>query len=118
MPFRARVEVTAVSPSAVPVTSTCRPLRSTVATSGSSVSSRSSRGADGLEADPLAALDSIGQPCRRVERDDPPAVDERDPVAEALGLVHEVGDQQDRDPSLPDDLDEVPGVAPGGRARS
>jgi hypothetical protein len=40
-------------------------------------------------------------------------VEERDAVTEPLGLLHEVGDQQDRDAALAHLLDQVPGVAAG-----
>ena len=54
-------------------------------------------------------------PGGRVEGDDPARVDDGDPVAEPLGLLHEVGDQHDGDPAVADRLDQVPGVTAGLR---
>src|SRR5690606_11217784 len=45
--------------------------------------------------------------------DHPTGVDDDDPVAEVLGLVHEVGDEQDGHPAPTDLVDERPGLAAG-----
>ena len=42
----------------------------------------------------------------------------RDPVAEPLRLVDEMGHQDHRDPAVPDPLDQLPGAAPGGRVKA
>ena len=44
-----------------------------------------------------------------------PRVNDRHPVAEALGLVHEVRDQHDRRATVADRLDELPGDVTGAR---
>src|SRR5690606_40082961 len=45
--------------------------------------------------------------------DHPTGVDDDDPVAEVLGLVHEVGDEQDGHPAPTALVDERPGLAAG-----
>jgi len=60
-------------------------------------------------ASPLA----LGETPRRVHRDDPAVIDDGDAIAQALGLVHEVSDEQNRDPAVSDVLDQPPGVTPG-----
>ena len=50
-------------------------------------------------------------PGGRVERDHPAVADHRDPIGEAFGLLHQVGDEDDGDAAVADRLDEVPGVA-------
>ena len=52
---------------------------------------------------------------RGVAGDDAPAVHDRDPVAELLGLLHVVGGQDDRRTAGPDPADGVPEVAAGLR---
>src|SRR5690606_4617114 len=74
------------------------------------------------EAQPHAPvpLEPLDEGRRRALRDDPAAVDHDEPVAEPLGLVHEVGDEQHGHPGVAHPLDEVPGgaarrgVEPGG----
>src|SRR5580704_788393 len=50
--------------------------------------------------------------------DDAAGLDESDPVAEALGLVGVVGDQQDGDAVVAQLLDEPPALPPGGRVEA
>ena len=47
-----------------------------------------------------------------------PGVDDGEPVGEALGLFHEVGDEDDGHAAVADALDQVPGVAPGLRVEA
>ena len=54
-----------------------------------------------------------GEPGRGVDRDDPAVVEQRDPVAQALGLLHEVRDEDDRHALVSDALDQRPRVTPG-----
>src|SRR5690606_23386758 len=70
------------------------------------------------EADDGGAGRAADEPGRGVQGGHPSPVDHRDPVAEPLGLLHEVGDQQDGDAAGADVLDELPGVAPGPRVES
>ena len=65
----------------------------------------------GPEPQALLVADAGDDPRRRVERDQAALVDDRDPVGEALRLVHEVGHEDDRDAPRPDVLDELPRVA-------
>ena len=95
----------------VPVTTRTGPVRSTPLTSGRSVSSRSSIGADGRNRSFCSGVDARDDPGGRVDRDDPPAVDDRDPVGEALGLLHEMGHEEDGDAPIADRLDELPRLA-------
>src|SRR5208282_4344564 len=68
--------------------------------------------------DPLLGLDPVGQVGRGVDGHDAARVDEGHAAAEAFGLFHEVGDQDDRDPALAHALDQVPGFVPGGRVQA
>ena len=70
-------------------------------------------GARRHEAHTLLHTGLSGQPLRRVNGNDPALVEECHPVAETLGLVHVVGDEEDRDTAVADRLDELPGVTPG-----
>ena len=94
--WRASAEVTALSALSLPVTTTTSPLWMTLRHIGQAgqqpVVERHGR----AELDPLPGLDPLGQPGRGVHGHDPARVDQRHPVAEPLGLLHEVGDEQDR----------------------
>jgi len=72
-------------------------------------------GGRGPEAHDLASCGRFGKTRRRVDGDDAPRVDERHLVAQVLGLLHVMGHEQGRDPSVPHRLHQVPGVAPGLR---
>ena len=64
---------------------------------------------------PIAALSSAGEPIARIV----PAVHERDPLAQAVGLVHVVGREQDGHAALLAQLgDEVPHGAAGDRVEA
>ncbi len=67
------------------------------------------------EAQSLLRVDLADDAGRRVEGDDLPGVDDGDPVGEPLGLLHEVGHQDDGHAAVADALDQVPGVTPGLR---
>ena len=60
------------------------------------------------EADPFRGRCLLAEVRGRTEGDDLAVVDERHPVAEPLGLLHEVGDEDDRDPAVADALRSVP----------
>jgi hypothetical protein len=60
------------------------------------------------EADRRRGRGGAGQRGRGVEGDDPAGVENGDPVAEPLGLLQQVGDQQDGDAAVADPFDEVP----------
>jgi len=49
----------------------------------------------GGDLDDGVALDRALEPRRRVEREEAPVVDDRNAVAEPIGLVHVVGDEED-----------------------
>lgn len=70
------------------------------------------------ELDPLLGLDPLGEPRGSVHHDHPAGIDQRHPVTQPLGLLHEVGDEHDRDPARPHLLDELPGVPPGLRVQA
>ena len=70
------------------------------------------------EPEPLLGVDAGDDPGGRVEGHEPARVDQRDPVGQALGLLHEVGDEDDRHAAVADVLDELPGVAPGLRVEA
>jgi hypothetical protein len=56
------------------------------------------------------------QPGRRVDGDDPATVDDRDPVAQALGLVEQVGGEDDGHPgAVPQPGDQIEEVGPDAR---
>ena len=71
-------------------------------TSGSSVSSRSSIGADGRNRSRCSASTRETMPAGVSMRDDPAAVDDGDPVGEALRLLHEMGDEDDGHAAIAD----------------
>ena len=102
----------------MPATSTVWPCRVTLRTSGSPVRSPSSSGTDGRNRSRCTASTRDDDPGGRVEGHDAAGVDQGDPVGEALGLLHEVGDEDDRHAAGPDVLDELPGVAPGLRVEA
>ena len=54
-------------------------------------------------------------PGGRVDGDDTACVEDRDPIGEALGLLHQVGDQQDGHAPVADRLDQLPRLAAGLR---
>jgi hypothetical protein len=54
-----------------------------------------------------------GDRFRGVQRPQAPPVDERHAVAQGFGLIHEVGDEDHGDATLPHALDERPGLPPG-----
>ncbi len=66
----------------------------------------------GSESQSLLGVDAGDEAGRRVERHDAAVVDQGDAVGEALGLLHEVGHQDDRHAAVADILDELPGVTP------
>ncbi len=103
----------------VPVTSTVSsPRRVTLVTSGSPASRATATGADGRNVIRVSAarlaVSSAGVPTV----DHAARVDHRYPVAQPLGLLHEVGDQQHGDAAGADALDQRPGVAPGLRVQA
>ena len=59
-----------------------------------------------------------GELGRRTERGELAAGDDRDAVAEVLGLVHRVGREQHRHAALAQVADELPGCGPGVRVHS
>src|SRR5262245_7127884 len=73
-----------------------------------------------LEGRAIPALDRGGgdERGRCVDGDDPAGPHDREAVTEALGLIHEVGDQHDRDASLADGADQLPRIAAGLRVES
>ena len=95
----------------VPVTTTTGPVRSTLLTSGRSVSSRSSIGADGRNRSFCSGSTRETMPAGVSIAMIRPRVDDGDPVGEALRLLHQVGDEQDGDAPVADRLDEVPRLA-------
>ena len=64
----------------------------------------------GMNAD--LVRDGVPQACRRVERHQLAAVDDRDAVGQLLGLIHEVRREQHGRSARPKRADDVPGVAP------
>ena len=60
------------------------------------------------ESDDRRHTRTLDQALWGVERDDPPLVDHGEPVAEVLGLVHEVGDEHDRGAAGADLADQLP----------
>src|SRR5215467_4056451 len=70
------------------------------------------------EPDHLVLARAGGQVGRAAGGDHPAGVDDRDPVAQPLGLLHEVGDQDHGDPAVPDPGDQRPGVPPGLRVQA
>jgi hypothetical protein len=69
----------------------------------------------GPEAHELASCGPFGKARRRVDGDDASRVDDRHPVAQVPGLLHVVGREHGRDPSVPHRLQLVPRVASGLR---
>ena len=70
------------------------------------------------EPEALLGVDAGHDPGRRVEGHEAARVDQRDAVGQALGLLHEVGHEDDRHAAVADVLDELPGVAPGLRVEA
>ena len=75
-------------------------------------------GRRGQEPDGLSAPGPRGQAGRGVQRDDASLVDQRYPVAQPFGFLHEVRDQHDRHAAVADTLDQFPGVAAGLRIQA
>ena len=71
----------------------------------------------GGERDPHGAGVGGDEPGRRVQGDDDALVHHRHAVAEAVRLVHEVRDQDDRRAAVADALDELPARAPAPPGR-
>jgi hypothetical protein len=71
-----------------------------------------------LEAQALLRVYSGDEPGRGVERNHASGIDDGDPVAQVLGLLHEVGDQHDRHAAVANALDEIPGIVPSGRVEA
>ena len=74
-------------------------------------------GADG-RTETLLGVDPGHDPGRRVESHQASRVDQRDAIGEPLGLLHEMGHQDDRHATGPDVLDELPRVAPSLRVEA
>ena len=67
------------------------------------------------EADALLGIGPGDDAGRRVDRDDPALAEHGDPVGEVLGLLHEVGHEQDGHAAVADRLDDAPRLAAGVR---
>ena len=65
------------------------------------------------ETDALAPGDLLAERGRPAERDHSAVIDQRDPVAQPLRLLHQVGDEQDRHATVAHPFDQLPGVAAG-----
>ena len=116
---RASSEVTALSSSPPPGDLDRRPVARTESTSGRACSTASSIGADGRNRIRCSPASPATRPAGVSIATTRPAVDDRDPVAEPLGLLHEVRDQQHRDALVADLLDQLPRRrgGPAGRGR-
>ncbi len=62
--------------------------------------------------------DAVDQPLWRVEGDETPLVDQRQPVGEPLGFLHEVRHEQHGRAAVTEFLDQPPGLAPGLRVEA
>ena len=102
----------------MPVTTRTGPVRSTALTSGRSVSSRSSIGADGRNRSVCSGSTRATMPAGVSSATSAAAVDDGDPIGEALGLLHEVRDQQDGHAPVADRLDQLPRLAAGLRVEA
>jgi hypothetical protein len=93
----------------------------TLLTSGSTVSRSLPSGWEGRKRIRCGGGDPRNQAGGRVDGDQPAGVEQRQAVAEPLGLLHEVRDQHHGHAPVADALDEVPGVTtrvrvqPGGQ---
>ena len=67
------------------------------------------------EADPFGGRCLLAELRGRAESDDLAVVDERHPITEPFGLLHEVGDEEDRDPAVAHAFDQFPRLAPRRR---
>ena len=112
-PRSTRAAATCASSGPVPSTTQRGPRRVTPRAPGTRLS-QSSVVEVAAEHHLLERVVADDQAARRVRGDDPALVDDGDAVAEALGLVHEVRDQDDRGAAVADLLDEVPGDPPRG----
>ena len=95
----------------MPSTVNRSPWRTTSRTSGSSTHPRDIHHAGRAEADALAARRARGQRRRRVDRDHATVVQKGEAIAEALRLLHEMGDEDDRHSLVADPLDQLPRLA-------
>src|SRR5438874_8128059 len=59
-----------------------------------------------------AAEEIVDELARRIERDDPALVHDRDPVAEDLGLIEVVRREENGRATVADRLDELPEISP------
>jgi hypothetical protein len=100
--------MTAFKGSPVPLTTMRSPWCSRRSTSGSAVSNASSSGRLGWKRMWLPPPSRSAKSERRVDRDHTTRVDQRDAIAQPLGLVHEVCDQHDRHAPVPDAFDQSP----------
>ena len=87
------------------------PVRWTLRTSGRSVSSRSSSGADGRKRSRCSGSTIETMPAGVSSAITAAVAEDRDAIGEPLGLLHQVGDEQDGHAAIADRLDEVPGLA-------
>ena len=78
------------------------PSRRTSETCGSAATASVVQRSAGAEADDLAGVHVTDERIRGAEGDDPAGVDDGDAVAEALGLLHGVRDEQHGDAAFPD----------------
>ena len=70
------------------------------------------------EGDHRGGATGSDQPVRGVEGTDPAAVDDRDPIAEVLRLLHRVGDQQHGDAAVAHLAHQLPDIAAGARVQT
>ena len=89
----ASTDVTASATSPVPVTTTGSPRLGHAGDLGQAGQQAVVHRPPTAGTDPLLGVDAAGQRGRGVQRDDLARVDQRDPVAQPFGLLHEVGDR-------------------------
>ena len=70
------------------------------------------------EADALLGVGPGDDAGRRVDRDDPALAEHGDPIGEVLGLLHEVGHEQDGHAAVADRLDDAPRLPAGVRVEA
>ena len=110
---RASSEITALTVSSVPLMTIRSALLLGRRRSGELRQIAGGEGLRGSEGDGGGAAGSADQAGRGVEGDDLPLVDHGDPVAEPLGLLHEVGHEKDGHATVPYLFDQSPGVTAG-----